>query len=105
MSDTPTTKVPWAWDWQHISIIGGYVFGVVTAGIPLVTALIEHTKDNPTLEITGLTVLAVAAVGGFFKNRPNSVEEAVNDGKISVSQGSQILASRAPTDPDRTKPV
>ena len=94
-ADVPPTKVPWAWDWQHVAILGSYVSGVAMAGIPIAEVLFAHAKDNPSLEAIGLTMLAVGAVAGWFKLRPNSIEEALNDGKISVSQATQILSQRA----------
>ena len=93
-SDVPPTKVPWAWDWQHVAILASYVSGAAMAGIPLAEVLLAHAKDNPTLEVMGLTILAGGAVAGWFKLRPNSIEEALNDGKISVSQATQILSQR-----------
>jgi hypothetical protein len=96
-STAPTTVAPkptWTWDWQHIAIVVAYTYGAIQAGYPLVAAVFAHgTPGWPAL--FGLFVLLSAAVGGFLKNPPNSVESAVDAGKIAVGQAPAILARRA----------
>ena len=103
---TPAT-VPAAWDWQHVGILLVYsisAFGVL--GTVIQTA-IKHSQSgqNITIELIGVSVMLANSVANWFKLRPNSIEEAVADGKLSVSQATQILVTRAPIDPDKTKPM
>jgi hypothetical protein len=119
----PTTgKQKWVWDRRHIITIGAFIYGASQTGIPLITAMLTHVNTNPGMVILGLIVLIGSAVGAFFDNPPNSVEAAVDAGKIAVTDAPQILAKRAslrpppmmtfpkgePTlieqDPDKTKP-
>lgn len=93
----PTVVMPkpsWTWDRQHIAIAVAYAYGAVQTGYPLAAAVFSHGKPG-WAALLGLVVLLAAAVGGFLKNPPNSVESAVDAGKIAVAQAPAILAQRA----------
>lgn len=107
----PTTVLPkptWTWDRQHLALVAAYAYGAIQTGYPVVSAVFRHGTPSWTA-IFGLFVLLSAAVGGFLKNPPNSVESAVDAGKIAVAQAPAILATRAshrpPSEMPKREPV
>ena len=103
-TDPSTGKQKWVWDKVHLTYIAGYAYGFVTGVVPVLIALLGHTQTNLPLVLSGLMVLLVTAVGGFFKNPPNSIESAIDAGKIAAGDAPQILAKRASLRPGATLP-
>jgi len=94
-SPTPTVPVvKWTWDKQHLFYIAAFAYGMLQTLYPVILAMTAHGTPSP-IALFGLFVVLISAVFMFMKKPPNSIEAAIDAGKISVSQATTILAKRA----------
>ena len=107
----PVPTVKWTWDKQHLFIIAAFVYGAFQTGYPIVLAILAHGTPN-VVTFLGLGILMLSTVAAFLKKPPNSIESAIDAGKISVGQASTVLAKRAslrppamPTEFPKTEPT
>jgi hypothetical protein len=94
----PVPVVKWTWDKQHLFIIAAYAYGAFQTLYPIILAISVHGTPSPWVFL-GIAAVLLSSVAAFLKTPPNSIESAIDAGKISVGQATTILAKRVSIHP------